>query len=158
VNSEDISSTNYLLFTYISEDHMNANMIAPCGMNCTLCIGHIREKNRCEGCNGNDQSKPQSCRSCSVVTCEKRKTLPLKMCFECPDLPCKRIKQLDKRYRAKYGMSMMENLALIQEEGLAAFLKHEEKRWKCKKCGTTLSVHRDICPGCGHPREITKYE
>jgi hypothetical protein len=25
-------------------------MIAPCGMNCGLCIGHLREKKPCGGC------------------------------------------------------------------------------------------------------------
>jgi hypothetical protein len=131
---------------------MQANMIAPCGMNCALCIGHIREKNRCEGCNGNDRLKPEYCRTCKVVVCEKRKALPSQMCCECADLPCTRIKQLDKRYRTKYGMSMMENLAYIKEHGLEAFVKHEEARWACPECGATLSVHRKACMQCGWNR------
>jgi hypothetical protein len=148
---------------------MNANMIAPCGMNCVLCIGHIREKNRCEGCNGNEQSKPQSCRTCSIVLCEKRLATDSGFCFDCPHLrpyfegfggqavTCARMKQLDKRYRTKYGMSMFENLAFIQEHGLDAFIKSEEERWACPECGATLSVHRTACVECSHPREVMSY-
>ena len=137
---------------------MIASMIAPCGMNCSLCIGHIREKNRCEGCNGNEQSKPQSCRTCSIVVCEKRKASESGFCYDCPAYPCTRIKNLDKRYRTKYGMSMVENLAYIKENGLDAFLKHEEERWNCSECGATLSVHRTACVECGHPRKVIHYE
>ncbi len=139
---------------------MKSQYIAPCGMNCALCIGFIRERNKCHGCNEHDQSKPEYCRSCKVVVCEKRKALPLgpgevvALCYDCPDLPCARIKQLDKRYRARYWMSMMENLAYIKEHGMVAFLAREEKRWKCTSCGETLSVHRTECLQCGHPREI----
>ena len=143
---------------------MNALHIAPCGMNCALCIGFRREKNKCQGCNGHDRSKPEYCRSCKVVVCEKRKALPVRpgevvaLCYDCPDLPCARIKQLDKRYRTRYGMSMMENLAYIKEHGLDAFLKYEEERWRCGECGATLSVHRTACVECGHPREVMIYE
>lgn len=143
---------------------MNANMIAPCGMNCSLCIGHLREKNKCEGCLGHDRNKPEYCRSCRVVVCEKRKTLPVKpdevfaLCYDCPDLPCARIKQLDKRYRSKYGMSMMDNLNFIKEHGMEAFLAWEEERWACKHCGATLSVHRKECLECGEPRVVRNYE
>jgi ribosomal protein L37E len=67
------------------------------------------------------------------------------------------MKNLDKRYRTKYGMSMFENLAFIKEMGLEAFLKHEEERWKCPECGATFSVHRTVCVTCGHPRKIMNY-
>ena len=36
-------------------------LIAPCGMDCGLCRGYVREKNRCAGCNGDDSSKPRYC-------------------------------------------------------------------------------------------------
>lgn len=148
-------------------------MIAPCGMNCSLCIGHLREKKKCTGCLGHDRDKPEYCRSCKVVVCEKRKTLPSQMCYECPKFPlptsigyrtasgskaCARIKQLDKRYREKYGMSMIENLLYIKENGMDAFLAHEEKRWACPDCGTTLSVHRAECLKCGKERIIESYK
>ena len=36
------------------------NLIAPCGMNCILCWGYIREKNRCPGCLINENQKSQN--------------------------------------------------------------------------------------------------
>ncbi len=126
----------------LSEKH-----IAPCGMNCGLCIGFQREKRKCRGCNIDDPNKPGYCRTCSVVVCEKREG---KLCFDCEDLPCRRIKQLDKRYKTKYHMSMMENLDYIRENGMEAFLENERRRWTCKECGGLLSVHRNECQFCGN--------
>jgi hypothetical protein len=71
-------------------------------------------------------------------------------CFECPKFPCLRLKNLDKRYRSKYGMSMFENLLFIKEKGFVNFLESEQVKWKCKNCGSSLSVHRDNCLNCDY--------
>ena len=137
---------------------MNASHIAPCGMNCALCIGFQRKKNKCQGCNGNEQTKPQSCRTCTIVMCEKRLATKSGFCYDCPTFPCTRMKNLDKRYRTKYGMSMFENLAFIQKNGLEAFIQAEKEKWRCGECGATLSVHRDHCTACGQEYEKNNYE
>jgi hypothetical protein len=125
-------------------------MIAPCGMNCGLCIGHLRYRNPCSGCLGsNDTNKPDGCKSCTVVTCELLAKTESGFCYECLKYPCRRLKTLDKRYKTKYGMSMFENLALIKANGLEDFLISEEKKWTCPNCGSGLSVHRDNCLNCG---------
>lgn len=124
-------------------------MIAPCGMNCGLCIGHLREKKPCSGCfKKDDENKPNVCRSCTIVNCEYLAQTKSGFCFECPKYPCQRLKNLDKRYRTKYGMSMLENLLFIKEKGLAEFLESEHYKWTCSNCGSTLSVHRDHCLHC----------
>jgi hypothetical protein len=126
-------------------------MIAPCGMNCGLCIGHLRKRKPCGGCLGNnDINKPDGCKSCTVVTCEHLAKTESGFCYECPKYPCRRLKTLDKRYSTKYGMSMFENLAFIKENGLENFLKLEEKKWTCPNCGSGLSVHRDNCLICDY--------
>jgi hypothetical protein len=126
-------------------------MIAPCGMNCGLCIGHLRKRKPCSGCLGiNDINKPDGCKSCSVVTCEHLPKTESGFCYECPKYPCRRLKALDKRYSTKYGMSMFKNLAYIKENGLENFLKSEEKKWTCPNCGSGLSVHRDNCLICDY--------
>jgi hypothetical protein len=33
-------------------------MIAPCGMNCGICIGHLREKRPCGGCFKKNDENP----------------------------------------------------------------------------------------------------
>jgi len=131
---------------------ITAKMIAPCGMNCTLCIGSLREKNRCPGCQNddNDSVKAQSRMSCKIKTCENLKLYKRNIyCYRCVSFPCKRIVHLDKRYRTKYGMSMIDNLKQIQESGIMNFINSEKQKWKCQGCGGILSVHRESCLFCG---------
>jgi hypothetical protein len=124
-------------------------LIAACGMNCGICIGHLREKNPCGGCfKKDDENKPKQCRSCIIVNCESLAKTYSGFCFDCEKYPCTRLKKLDKRYRTNYGMSMIENLDNIQKHGLEKFLENEEYRWTCKECGTRLSVHRNFCLNC----------
>jgi len=71
---------------------------------------------------------------------------------KCEKFPCARLKNLDKRYRTKYKMSMLENLENIKKFEIKKFVKFEQKRWKCPKCGELLCVHRDSCLNCGEKR------
>lgn len=105
---------------------MKVKLITPCGMNCRLCYGYIRPKGRCLGCRAPDDSKPKSCTGCKIVMCEKRIGNGWETCGPC-DTPCQRLKYLDKRYRTKYHMSMMKNLAIIREYGMQAFLRYQEE-------------------------------
>ncbi len=133
----------------MSQHFKYANLIASCGMNCGLCIGHLREKRPCGGCfKINDENKPIVCRSCKIVNCEFLAETDSGFCFDCINYPCSRLKNLDKRYSTKYGMSMIENLSYIKKQGLEEFLTIEEEKWKCKVCGAGLSVHRDFCLNC----------
>lgn len=102
-------------------------MIAPCGMNCALCVGFLREKNTCVGCRSGN--KLGGCNRCIIVNCQKRLKNEWQYCFECDTYPCARLKQLDKRYRTKYEMSMIENLNFIRDHGTRKFLAREQKRW-----------------------------
>ncbi len=122
--------------------------IAPCGMNCGICLAFLRDKNRCEGCRIDSKHKPQSCQKCIIVNCELLKKTNSKFCYECEIYPCNRLKQLDKRYRTKYRMSMLENLAYIRDNGLSAFLQLETDRRVCPHCGTVLCIHRQFCLNC----------
>lgn len=133
----------------MKRDFKYANLIAPCGMNCGLCIAYLRKKNPCSGCYKiNDVNKPEACRSCKIVNCELLIETESGFCYDCKKYPCLRLKNLDKRYRTKYGMSMIENLLYIKNQGLDEFLKNEEDKWKCKVCGFGLSVHRNFCLNC----------
>lgn len=124
-------------------------LIAACGMNCGLCIGYLREKKPCGGCfKIDDENKPKSCRSCKIVNCALLAETESGFCYDCVKYPCTRLKNLDKRYRIKYGMSMIENLEYIQNHGLELFLAKEEDLWKCKVCGEGICVHRKFCLYC----------
>ena len=55
------------------------------------------------------------------------------------------MKALDKRYRTKYHMSMIENLYYIKEFGMEEFLQKERDIWRCKECGATICCHNGLC-------------
>lgn len=76
-----------------------------------------------------------------------------KFCFVCAKYPRPRLKRLDKRYRTKYGMSMIENLASIRELGLGEFAARERVRWTCPGCGGVLCAHKPERVYCGRPRD-----
>ena len=127
----------------------NRLLIAPCGMNCGICIGHLRNKNKCDGCNFEGGNKPHYCRKCVIKNCEYLTGSSSGFCYDCSKYPCTRLKQLDKRYRVNYQMSMIENLNKIQSIGIVEFLNQENQRWTCVNCNARVSVHRDNCLECG---------
>jgi hypothetical protein len=133
---------------------IRSELIAPCGMNCAVCMGRLlREDNKCPGCRAKEGNKPRNCARCVIVNCETLRLSDSKFCSEkCVEYPCKRLMDLDKRYREKYDMSMLENLHTIQEIGIRAFIKHERTRWSCNSCGGVICVHRGYCIVCGAPR------
>jgi hypothetical protein len=133
---------------------MRAELIAPCGMNCAVCYAYLREKNRCPGCRLIDQDQSVAVRKCVIRLCTSNVTVPNKFCYSCSKYPCQRLKNLDKRYRNKYGMSMLKNLMEIKNSGIMAFLKKESIKWKCKECGAVICVHRNYCLNCHAERQI----
>lgn len=132
-----------------TSDLLTPCLIAPCGMNCGLCSGYLRARKQCPGCRGDDAGKPSYCVACQLANCEYLSGGDLSFCGDCKTYPCKRLKQLDKRYRTKYGMSMLENLKSIREIGLDAFVTREKTRWACPECGSLICVHKAACSASG---------
>lgn len=125
-------------------------LIAPCGMNCGTCIAFLRDKNKCYGCRIRFADKQKSCSQCIVKNCIQLAETTSNFCYECKSFPCKRLKQLDKRYRTKYRTSFIENLMMIKEKGITKFLKLEAQRRSCPDCGSVVSVHRNKCSKCSY--------
>jgi hypothetical protein len=122
-------------------------LIAPCGMDCAICGAFLREKNHCNGCNSPDR---KCNRNCTIASCEQVRD---RFHHDCGKFPCRRMKQLDKRYRTKYGMSMLENLEAIRTRGIRNFVKSERECWTCKSCGGTINVHHGRCAACERERD-----
>lgn len=132
---------------------MDANHIAPCGMDCSLCISHqFREydlnkygfhRKYCPGCLPRAENCVFMGNRCELLAEGK-----VRFCFECQNFPCKRLKSLDKRYRTKYYMSMIENLLFIKEQGMEKFLEAEEEKWRCPECGRIKCCHNGLCLNC----------
>lgn len=117
-------------------------LVAPCGMNCALCQAYQGKGLPCFGCG--KSSKRKSCQNCSILKCDKK----TRFCYECADYPCKRLKQLDQRYQSKYKMSMLENLDYIKTKGIDEFIKQQNKKYTCTKCGKLRTVHQEDCFYC----------
>jgi hypothetical protein len=128
---------------------MKEILIAPCGMNCNLCMAYLREKNTCSGCRDLEKTKSKYIRKCIIRNCSIIKENNWRFCSpKCEKYPCQRLKSLDKRYRTRYGMSMIENLEFIMKQGMKKFLKSQEEKYKCPKCGSVICVHNKKCYGC----------
>ena len=128
------------------------SLIAPCGMNCGICLGYLRQKNHCSGCRTDAHTDDKARLNCIIKNCENIKLSSSGFCYECAKYPCRRLKQLDKRYRTRYTMSMLENLENIKKNGLENFERSESERWRCSACGGTICVHRARCFNCGAER------
>ena len=132
-------------------DVLVPELIAPCGMDCGLCRVYVREKNGCLGCRAGDEDKAKSCLACSIRSCEAIQSGESAFCSsDCERFPRPRLNRLDTRYRAKYRMSMLENLRVIREKGVEAFVVSEQERWACPEYGGLQCVHTLECVCCGH--------
>jgi hypothetical protein len=130
------------------------DLIAPCGMNCKICSGYLAQKNDvkskgvgipyCIGCRPRDKKCAFLKKQCVLIMENK-----VRFCYECKNFPCDRLKKIDKRYRSRYRMSMIDNLNFIKENGIEKFLENENKKWKCPNCGGIISCHNGICFECG---------
>lgn len=108
------------------EQVFDETLIAPCGMNCGICRAYLREKNSCHGCRLAEQNWPKTRMNCQLRLCQKRNDM---FCDSCEEFPCDRLKRMDNRYRTRYGMSEIQNLQNIRENGMDEFLQEESKRW-----------------------------
>ena len=130
-----------------------ADLVAPCGMNCSLCASYLALANDvkssgvkmpyCVGC------RPRN-KKCAFLKkqCSKLLGGEVAFCFECPSFPCEPLKKIDSRYKTRYRMSMIENLHFIKEKGVQRFLEEQEKIWKCPNCGEMICCHNGICFNC----------
>ncbi len=129
---------------------IRATLIAPCGMNCRLCIAYTRDKKPCPGCRGDDSNKPKTRVTCRIKNCKKRGQGKVGYCFTCDSFPCDWLNYLDERYRTKYGMSMIDNLMHIKKFGIRHFIGNEKERWTCPRCSQLICVHKPQCLFCEH--------
>ena len=131
-----------------------ADMIAPCGLDCSLCRHALEDDPPCPGCLGPDEGKMAFCVSgCGIVLCEKRRRNGYRFCDECPDFPCADVKEKESRYAVKYPLreSPLRNLRMIRELGMNAFLEKEKALWTCAYCDRPICVQTGRCSGCGRP-------
>lgn len=125
---------------------IGTELFAPCGMNCLVCYKHCYHKKPCAGCLNGDGEKPEHCRVCKVK--DRVKSRDLTYCYECSDFPCKWMKNLEKSYRKRYGVSLVENSGYVQKHGLEQFMEVQKEWYTCPKCGGIISLHDRECSEC----------
>ena len=128
-------------------------LIAPCGMDCAVCSAYLayshnipRKKGKisyCIGCRPRNKQCAFLKKNCILLR-ENR----IEFCFECDAFPCERLQHIDTRYKTIYGMSLIENLNYIENNGLDQFLKRQRIKYKCSKCGDTICIHNKKCYTC----------
>jgi hypothetical protein len=128
-------------------DAIPVTLIAPCGMNCAVCYVYLRKKKPCLGCRGQDEAKPDHCRQCKIKDCASGQGVDF--CFNCPTFPCPVIKRLDKSYRQRYQISLIENALRLETIGARQYLIEEKEKWTCPACGGAISLHDRVCSECG---------
>ncbi|MDD1674658.1 MAG: DUF3795 domain-containing protein [Methanomicrobiales archaeon] len=135
---------------------MDPDLIAPCGMDCGICSAYLacaegiprKIATHCAGCRARNKKCAYLKGQCPGL----RENNP-RFCFECREFPCKRLQSLDRRYRFRYDMSMIDNLRMIQEKGMDAFLASQEEKYRCPHCGALISVHNGKCYRCTPPAD-----
>ena len=142
-------------------EKLTPDLIAPCGMNCGICKAYLAysrgvpykkgEVSHCTGCLVRNKN-------CAFIRrdCKKLRKKQIRFCYECADMPCEQLAKLDGLYRARYGMSMIENLKMIRERGMDEFLKSQSERYRCASCDDIISVHNGKCYACGYQAEKPK--
>ena len=103
----------------------------------------------CDGCLSEGQIAFH-CQSCSMKVCAANKQ-DVTRCSDCKELPCYRIANMINTgllHRAEY----LPNLKKICEMGVQEWIKYEQERWNCPRCGLPMSWYDAECPRCGEPR------
>ena len=135
-----------------TERLFTAEMIAPCGLDCSLCSMAQSKVNPCPGCNGPEEHKFFYCSQiCGIMKCAKFKANRYRFCDECPDYPCEDVMEKENRYMGDYPLreSPLQNLKRIREAGMETFLAEERAKWSCRECSGAVSVHTGLCSNCG---------
>ena len=137
-------------------EKIDRQLIAPCGMYCAICSSYLAFKNNlpkvkgkiyhCQGC------RPRNKKCAFIIKrCEYSRDIikgDIEFCFQCGCCPCDSLNKLDSRYRKNYGMSMIENLKVIEEKGIPIFLENQRKKYQCPKCDGLKSIHNKKCYAC----------
>ncbi len=156
-----ISSRSIAKLTYIKKE-----LLSPCGLYCGVCRIYQAHKENdlefkkkilptlydygaktvediaCSGCLSNGVVF-HFCQSCPIKDCIKNKEI--EGCYQCDKFPCKIIDdwpdQLDKKV-------MLRAIPAWRDLGTEEWVKNEEKRYKCPRCGNLLFHGAKECNKC----------
>ena len=73
-------------------------------------------------------------------------------CTDCEELPCDRITNLMNMGGYLHRKEYLPNLKKMRETGVQEWVKYEEERWRCSRCGLPVSWYDAECARCEEPR------
>ena len=123
-----------------------------CGVYCGACpnilatlAGELEEEKQCHGCKS--ENPTNYCKTCEIKACAINKSLDL--CFQCAELStCGLFQKFVSDPIYPYGQCVEKNMMMIKEISREKWLEAQDKRWRCKNCGTTHSWYEQSCPNC----------
>jgi len=98
----------------------------------------------CHGCKSSVISI--YCRDCDIRKCAQE--MKVEFCYECKKFPCKRIVAFNNDPHPHHSI-VLKNLNTIKVKGKKAWLRREDRRWRCKKCRMRFSWYSKKCTKCG---------
>jgi len=104
----------------------------------------------CDGCLSGGMLAAH-CQNCAIRKCAANKQNDSR-CSDCEELPCYRITNLINMSGYLHRKEYLPNLKKIREMGVQEWVKYEEERWRCPKCGLPMSWYDAECVRCGEPR------
>ncbi len=163
----------------IKDGRVKVHLAAACGTYCGACPAYLakhgdKEQNKmrlqkrptktmkgvppsnwmdglvCDGCLSGGKLAGH-CQMCNIRL-HALKTQSNSRCSDCKELPCNRITNLINMGNYFHRDEYLPNLKKIREMGVQEWVKYEEKRWLCPKCGMPMSWYDAECAGCGEPR------
>ena len=134
-------------------ERIEANMLAPCGLNCLLCYRHLG-KNPCPGCRARLSEPDTYQRKCVMRACVLERGYF--SCADCGERPCKRVKAFGKRYREGYGVDLAADAVRLRVIGAEALLREQIASHTCTICSHLIDLHFGRCSGCARQYPIGK--
>ncbi len=98
----------------------------------------------CHGCKSTVLSV--YCRNCDIKNCARR--MKVGHCVDCAKFPCERIIALNNDQSPHHSI-VLKNLKEIGDVGASAWLRRQDRRWRCKNCGERFSWYAKRCGECG---------
>ena len=93
-------------------------LFSACGLNCGLCPRyHTEGTSKCPGCGGEGFLDKHP--SCGVLSCCQRKQIDC--CYECGELPCKKVDNADQSDSFITHKNQLTDLAKVKKIGIEAY-------------------------------------
>jgi predicted RNA-binding Zn-ribbon protein involved in translation (DUF1610 family) len=145
---------------------VDPRLLSRCGIYCGACFIYRAQRDRgslleamsrrfgvppavikCSGCSGPYEERWRNCQRCNLVACQRKRGQ--ESCGGCPEIDeCRDHKYL-RDFSAYRGENATEGLRRIISGESEAWLREQEKKWSCPRCGSLAMWYDNVCRRCG---------